>query len=1058
MTVVKYSFASSAKTSRPVAHVVRRPAVVEAMKQSQGALFWLVAPAGSGKTSLCLDYLQDRGCPSAWVRLDEADRDPASFFYYLEQAILSGGIASDWRAPTFLPEHLQAPGAYTRLFLRSLAPAIAPDACLVLDDAYNCQDAPFFGEFLRIVQDELPPGVHILICSRAAPPAVCAKALAYGAMVEIDSARLSFSQEETERLLAVLGVEDAAGKSEAVFEASQGWAVAIVLMATWLQRRPEAARNFEEHLPNLVGSFLATEVFEAYSSPERELLLAICWLPYFREDWAASLSGVETAGEIIARLVASGLVYEYSGRQYSLHRLFRTFLREWACINVAEEKRLQWVDQSVLLMLSDDDADVAVELALKYGLFERAAALIENQSADLFEEGRHQTLERWIESLPQHLHTPWHDYWLGLSLFTRDAARSREALLRAYVAFSDSDSRQNRYMALSWIVSTYALNNLKSDVPLVEVLSEYIGSDDYERLTDDNLRAHLAQAVFSGLALTDPGHPDFCLWQQRSEDALALPASQTIKIRILAWLAILSFLSGRYRRMDELCALLDGLPDLQELSPHAQVLAQCIRALAMLVHADHAALPLALKQARRLSTETGIINLDGINAMAYAVSRVLAGDVEGGGAILQEALAANHTKHYFMGVTLELAQSWITAWKGSGSSLQFAHIIRQTGRDSGLMMHEILGLTSECIAAALLDLPDLAARVAELRRLGNSGSIPYAAIHAELLDAWRLARAGDEEAAVPFLETGLKLLRQQSEGFLTSAVPQILQPLCALALRRNIEPDTARALIRVFGLPPPPDFPAYWTYPVQIRCFGGFELLIGGRSVPSQGKSKHRQMELIRMIAAHAPTPLAMGLISEILWPDSEGDAAHHALETTLSRLRTTLGYNIFIVEHGAVSLDRQFCWLDTVVAHEAMLLLEKQVKQKDRGMAATAQTLLDLCRGELLFGEGAAWIVARREYWNSRMTRAFSAVAAALVASGAAIAAARLLARALEINPHSELVVHDLMDTCLKADLHAEGLAAYQRFCRFSLPVLGIAVPEKIELLAQRLRKGGNE
>ncbi|MBS1197885.1 MAG: transcriptional regulator [Proteobacteria bacterium] len=1050
---MKYSSASLAKTSRPNAHLVGRCAAVAAMAESKASLIWLVAPPGSGKTSLCIEYVQQRKCPAAWLRLDEADNDLASFFHYLEQAIINGNIAKDWRVPQLLPEHLPQPAGFMRLFVRSLAAAIVPEACLVLDDAYKCQEACFFCDFLRILHEELPPEVRVLICSRVAAPAGCAKALAYGCMTEIDSSALSFSLEETERLLTTLGVGNVAEIRDAVFNYSHGWAVGIVLMASWLQRRPEAALHLEENMPLLVMGFLSNEVFAAYSPAEQEMLMSVCWLPYFREEWAVELSGIDKAGEIIARLAAGGLIYEYSGHEYSLHRLFRLFLREWSRDHTDETRRLQCIDRCVLLLLSHDDADAAVELALKHGLVERAAALIENQSAELFSEARHQTLARWIGALPEHLRSPWHYYWLGLSLFVNDSARSQEALLRAYTAFAASGNQQYRFLALSWIITSYSLSS-SSDVPLGEFLKRYVDVDkDYALLTDDNLKAHLALAVFSGLSVTEPGHPDFELWQGRVETALSLSLDPTLKVRIIIWLCIHSFMSGRYRRLDALQALLDGQPNLQGLPPYARLLANCLRTTAAAAHADHAALALAVAAGRQCAAETGIGGIAGFNSLFLAVSYLLQGDYDNASAAVSEAMSAARSNYFFLNLQLKLTQSWLAAWKGNSSALHFARMMRQADQHSESVIQEILGRTSECIAASLLELPDVALQVAELRQLAQANRYPFSLIHADFLDAWRFVRLGDQESALPYLQSGLKLLGEVSEGYLTSAVPQILQPLCALALRHNIEPEVARSLIRVFRLPPPADSPDSWPWPVTVRCFGGFELLIDGKPLRSQGKTKHRQLDLVKLIAAHAPAPLAMSLIAETLWPDSDGDTAHHALETTLSRLRTTLGCNIFNVEHAAVGLDRKVCWVDTAAFDDRLEFLEKQLGREGEDVAVTASAVLELCRGEFLFGENQAWIIARRDYWRSRIGRIFSAAAGVLLRAGDALAAARLLEHVLEISPHSELMVHALMQIYLDAGHNAQGLAVYQRFCQYSLPVLGVAVPEKVERLAQCLQ-----
>jgi len=53
-------------------------------------------------------------------------------------------------------------------------------------------------------------------------------------------------------------------------------------------------------------------------------------------------------------------------------------------------------------------------------------------------------------------------------------------------------------------------------------------------------------------------------------------------------------------------------------------------------------------------------------------------------------------------------------------------------------------------------------------------------------------------------------------------------------------------------------------------------------------------------------------LLAEALWPDADGDAAHHALVTTVYRLRRLLGKKEFVIhQEGRVMLDPKFAFVD---------------------------------------------------------------------------------------------------------------------------------------------------
>lgn len=1052
---MKNRVSALAKVTRPSAHLIGREALVSLIAASAVPLVWIVAPAGSGKTSLGLEYTHTLAGPVAWLRLDEADTDPASFMHYFEQAV-SGGAAtvSAWNKPPLLREHLPAPQGYIRLFLRSLAASIDGNACLVFDDAHKCQDAPFFRQFLDILAEEMPPGVRILILSRSLPPEGCARLLAHGRMQSFAAETLAFSAAETERLLLGLGLAQAAQVRDAVFDYTHGWAAGIALVASWLKRRPDAASRLDE-ISRLVAGYLAAEVFSAFSDSERETLLSISGLPYFRTDWAATLSGAADAVGILGRLAAQGaLIYQYPGQQYTLHPLFQNFLREWARERIESGRRRQWIERGIQLLEADGSLEDAIELALAHGLTASAATMMERCAEKMLASARHQTLGRWIGLLPEAQRGPWHHYWLGMAYNVSDTGQAREAFLKAYDAFAATGNQQYRFIALSMIVVSYSFNGIARE-PLQAVLRRLGDVErDYAELGDVELRAHLTLGIYSGLTTTEPGHADIDLWERRSLELLSQPISPEMKVRLAVWMAIHWFFSGQYRRISTLRAMLDGLLEASVIPSYQRYLAFFLYQFDELVRNDHEVLARTFAASRQSSEETGFRLMDGHYALQFAASRLLQGELDAARGVLARVASSTPPGYYNQAGHLFIVQSWVAAWGGdAAAALEFSHRVREAGRGFGSAAYELWGRSGACVAATLLGAPDVAQQVAELRRMAVDAGYSAARIHADLLDAWRLLRAGDEAAALPWLRDGLALLGKQSEGFLWGGVPQILQPLCVLALREGIEVESACAVVRVFRLTPPAAAPESWPWALSVRSLGGFELRIDGKSLPSRGKSKHRQLELIKVLAAYAPAPLSMARIAEILWPDSEGDAARHALETTLSRLRGTFGRDVFRIEHGSLSLDRKLCWLDTAVLEDRIALLDAGVAGGAADLACAADAVCRLYRGELLAGDGATWLLSRREYWRGRIARALGAAVRSLVAADRFDDAARLLEHALEADPYSEPLTAALMRICLDAGRYAEGLASYRRYRRIALSTLGAAVSAEIESLAGRLQ-----
>lgn len=999
--------ASLAKVSRPVARLIGRAAVVQAVQSSAIPLTWVVAPAGSGKTGFGLEFCERCSGPTAWMRLDEGDADPASFLMYFQQAIVNGAVASDWQPPLLLREHLPALQIYLRLFVRSLALAIAPDACIVMDDAHRCQQAPFFRQFLEILIEELPRGVRQLVLSREPAPANCARLLAHGMMQEIPGTALAFSAAETEVLLHVIGVERAVEVCDTVFQLTQGWPAGIALIAALLKRRRQAVLKGDEMLSDAVAAYIAEEVFSAFGNVERDALLAVCWLPYFNGAWAVALSGAAGAGDAMARLAAQGaLIYEYPGRQYTLHPIFRRFLRNWAESKIDAAQRMRWIRHCVSLLESDGNLDAAITLALDHGLPQLAAPLIEKHAETMFAAARHQTLAHWVDALPAQHRSPWHHYWLGMSIFMTDTARARASLLAAFEAFDAQSNRKYRFLALSAVISSYFFNGVAQE-PLRDFLSRHVDLQrDVEQLPDPSLKAHLTHSVWSALFIAEPGHADLPLWEQRALDTLRQPVDPTLKIRLATMLAQHYGMSGRCHRMRSLRALLDALPEAASLPSYARYLSYLIQLYDDLFSLALERLDGTYTACCRYSEESGIRIMDSHYALIHALGLMFRGEFVKVNAVLAKVAAATSPTHHHLVGHLHLTQAWAANWQGDArAGLEHARLAREAGRRNGCVPYELSSLVTECISQALIDHEACRAQLEVLRQRGKEMNYSITTIHADLIEAWMMLD-GDtpspsaKEEVSQLVQRALSQLREESDGYLLFAIPQILQPLCAWALERGIETDMAGGLIRAFRLRPPQDAPRSWPWPVSIRCFGGFQLHIEGAPIRSQGKSKHRQLDLVRLLAAYAPAPMSLDHVAAALWPDSEGDSARHALETTLSRLRATIGPDVIRLDQGRLSFNNDMCWSDTSALSRQLSRLELLADRTDATafeLVEHAKRILELYRGEMLPGDDTSWALSPRTLWRNRITRMLGATARALIQRDSVAEANALLERAVE-------------------------------------------------------------
>src|SRR5690606_23621137 len=162
---------------------------------------FVIAPAGSGKTTLISQWIREKHISAAWVSLDKEDNDPVRFWTYVCAAMQSIEINLAQKAFQLL-QSPQPPS--DEVFLNTLLNEVT--ACqtqfsLVLDD-YHLIETSSVHRALAYFIDYMPSHIQLIISSRIDPPLPLPRLRARGEVVEIRVADLAFSDVETAVFLA----------------------------------------------------------------------------------------------------------------------------------------------------------------------------------------------------------------------------------------------------------------------------------------------------------------------------------------------------------------------------------------------------------------------------------------------------------------------------------------------------------------------------------------------------------------------------------------------------------------------------------------------------------------------------------------------------------------------------------------------------------------------------------------------------------------------------------------------------------------------------------------
>jgi len=398
---------------RPQPGFVPRPRLAAALDEGLARQLVLVcAPAGSGKTVLLADWAGRDGRLVAWLSLDAADNDPARFWRHVVAALdrVRPGIAE--RAGSLLgpPAPPSFEGLVTAL-VNELAAQPGEDEVLLVVDDYHLIEAQPVHASLEFLVEHLPPGLDLVVASRADPPLPLPRLRAGGRLAELRAADLRFTAEEAAALLREATGGELPGEAVAALAArTEGWAAGLQLAALSLRGQADPAGFVAAFggSHRYVLDYLTEEVLERQGEQLRGFLLetsvldrlsgALCDAVTGRTDGQAMLEQVERAGlflvpldevrgwwryhHLFADLLQARLQQERPGRVPALHR------------NAAA-----WCEERGL-------ANDAVRHALAAGEPVWAARLMERHFDEQFYlRGEGATVQRWIATLPAELVT-----------------------------------------------------------------------------------------------------------------------------------------------------------------------------------------------------------------------------------------------------------------------------------------------------------------------------------------------------------------------------------------------------------------------------------------------------------------------------------------------------------------------------------------------------------------------------------------------------------------------------------------------------------------------------
>ncbi len=1032
-----------AKVTRPIpTGVYPRKRLFDLLdRKRKYPVIWVSGPPGCGKTTMVTSYLETKESPCLWYQADEGDADPATFFYYLGIAAKKATPRKRKPLPLLTPEYLPGLPTFTLRYFENLFHRLKAPSFLVFD---NYQEVPVespFHEVIRHGLSNIPKGIKVILISRSDPPPVLIHMQANNLMEMIGWQELRLTLKESNDIVKLQSRFEVSPEAiEYLHTITDGWLAGLMLMLKTAEIEKIDPRELGKVPAERIFDYFTGEIFGKADEKSQRFLLKTAFLPKMTASMAEKLTGFESAHRILSQLNRNHCFTErrfQSSSAFEYHPLFRDFLLSRAKETFSPEFLSDLRQRAAVILEEADQTEAAIELMRDAGNWEGMVQLILKHAPTMLAQGRNRPLEEWLSSLPKDIfeNTPWLLYWMAACRLPFDASKSQRYFEQAFKKFKEQKDASG--MFLSWagaIDSIFFAWEFKQLDKWFQVLEKLMNN--FNTFPSKEIEGRVASRMFAALVYRKPQHPEVEIWAERALSAAQANKDLETQVQTLFHAVTYTMRKDGFTKAASFIDSLNELMRSSRVSPLGQIATKMVETAYHTLRGSHEKSLEAVSEGLKISRLTGVHVMDFIllgNAAACALEiedlKTAENELEKMNALLDKAVPFEKSFYHLLKSREASIRNDLALAAHHAMLASKIVDVAGCGFNTGLCwLREVMVLyhLGEYQQAGRIQKNAL-----NLACETQNGIIESRAL---FTGAYFALDQGDETSGLKLLQKALAKAKKMLYYFSADDDPKVTARLCAKALEAGIEVDYVHDIIRKrkLVLDNPPLHLENWPWAIQIYTLGRFELVIDGKPFKFPRKTQKKPLEMLKVLASFGEgQEVSKAQLSDILWPDAEGDKAQRSFDTTLYRLRQLLGHDkAIILREGRLTLDLRYCWVDSMAFERILKQAENYAEKEDRNSAIQSlEKAVSLYKGPFLAGEAdEPWAISYNERLRSKFLRAIERLGNYLEEDDDLNSAVDCFQRAIEMDDVAEMFYQRLMICLKQLGRRTDALSVYQR------------------------------